>query len=183
MGLNIFQMDETSTIRLTCKRILRSPKLIVHGIQTILAIIIMGLAAYVVHHVAYQVLIFTLTTVSDFSIASPLCSLHRQCSCTILLCVYVVVANARSRGFHIPILILGCYILITIFWVVSLGLVAWLAKLWEAPACVYRFRTGYQCAPDQTHGERSLIYQQHPASYKVFYGALVAVSVLAGFEV
>jgi hypothetical protein len=64
MGLKTFQMDETSTIRMTCKRILRSPKLIVHGIQIILAIIIMGLVAYVIHHVAYQVLVFTLTTVS-----------------------------------------------------------------------------------------------------------------------
>jgi hypothetical protein len=99
------------------------------------------------------------------------------------VCVYVVVANARSRGFHMPKFVLGCYILITTFWIVSLGLVARLAKLWEAPACVYSFRTGYQCAPDQTYEGRSFIYQQDPASYKTFYGALLAVAVLAGLEV
>jgi hypothetical protein len=109
--------------------------------------------------------------------------LHRQCICTILVCIYVVVTQTYFLSFYIPELILGCHILISTFWIVGLGLVAHLAKLWEASACTYTFRNGYECAPDQRHGERKPIYQQDPASYKTFYGALVAGAVLEALEV
>jgi hypothetical protein len=99
------------------------------------------------------------------------------------VCGYTVVTQIRYPSFYVTEIILGLDLLMMIFWIVDVGLVAHLAKLWEAHACTYNFRNGYECAPDERFVGRNFIYQQDPASYKTFYGALVVGAVLAAFEV
>ncbi|CBX95066.1 predicted protein [Plenodomus lingam JN3] len=141
------------------------PLLLLHAAQLVLAIILMGLGAYNIHFVAYQVLAVCL--VIDI--------------CTILIATYLIICRIRCSKLcrHYSSLLLQVCMLVAS--VIALGLLASLAQYWKQPECTYRFKSGYQCSP---YGKRDLRIQwkRDTTSYVTYSGALITGSVLSASE-
>jgi hypothetical protein len=146
-----------------------------HAFQLTLAIIILGLAAYAVRFIAYNVLVYTLVVASQPLASNMTCIADvYQAICTILVCAYLVASHTYLKKIYSPYVAAAYHLWMLIFWVVDLGLFAHLAKLWQGPECTYRYQNGFTCAP----------YEKRDATttYGTFYAALVAGAVLAAFE-
>jgi hypothetical protein len=64
------------------------------------------------------------------------------------------------------------------FWVIDLGLLAHLARIWQGPECTYEFHVGYICAPY----ERRDLHARQTTLYSSYYGTLLVGAILAAFE-
>lgn len=146
-----------------------------YAFQLTLALIILGLAAYAVRFIAYNVLVYTLVVASRPLTSNMACIADfYQVICTILVCAYLIASHTYLKNIYSPYVAAAYHLWMLIFWVVDLGLSAHLAKLWQGPECTYHYQNGFTCAP----------YDKRDATttYSTFYGALVAGAVLAAFE-
>ncbi|KAF2032255.1 hypothetical protein EK21DRAFT_110198 [Setomelanomma holmii] len=128
-----------------------------HGVQLVFSIIALGLAAYGVRYIAYNVLVYTLVTI-----------------CTLIVCAYLIASRTYLRKIYWPYVDAAYHAWMLLFWVVDLGLLARLAYLWQGPQCAYDYRNGFTCVPYEKRSGTT--------TYGRFYGALVAGAVLAAFE-
>jgi hypothetical protein len=157
--------------------------LFLHGTQLILAVVITSLTAYELHFVDYNVLFFCLTVVSGRKpLKRRLRCLHRQCICTIVVCIYILSSVLCFPKLYSRYIVLAYHLSVTFFWIVTLGLVAHLASLWQGSTCLYTHPFGSTCTPYDERGV-SILHKSDNTSYKTYYGALVAESVLSAFEV
>ncbi|KAF1841698.1 uncharacterized protein K460DRAFT_419720 [Cucurbitaria berberidis CBS 394.84] len=144
---------------------LRLPVVLLRCAQLLLAIIVLGFDAYCIHYVAYSVLIYSLVVVLS----------------TILVCTYLLTSQyilPKLNNVHVA---LGLQIWMLVFWSVDLGLLAYLANLWEHPRCAYGFEAESQCT---TYARRApSLHKRITASAKMYSAALIASAVLAAFEV
>jgi hypothetical protein len=65
-----------------------------------------------------------------------------------------------------------------IFWIIDLGLMANLVKLWTNPECDYDSKERYLCVPIEKRHLDGIELQ----AYSTYHGVFVAGAVLAGFE-
>ncbi|KAF2789465.1 hypothetical protein K505DRAFT_253300 [Melanomma pulvis-pyrius CBS 109.77] len=122
--------------------------LIFHIIQAVFAVIVLGLDAYGINYLAYNALIFSLVVAL----------------LTIGICAYLLVSQLFLFQIYNMYAILGMHALMLLFWIVDLGLVANLARIWaDNPWCFLYYGYDYFC----------------PKSY---YGTLVAGSLFAAVE-
>ncbi|KAH7078354.1 hypothetical protein FB567DRAFT_595958 [Paraphoma chrysanthemicola] len=129
-----------------------------HASQLILASGVLSLALYGVQYFAYNVLIYTI-------VASL---------CTILVCAYLMTSHTYLKRIYSPYVAAAYHLWMLLFWVVDLGLLAHLARLWISPECLYKYRNGFTCAPYSKRNGRM--------RYDTFYRVLVAGAVLAACE-
>jgi hypothetical protein len=149
-----------------------------HAVQFVLAIVILGLDAYGIHYVAYTGLVCSLVIARRLHPLAASSTNNFQALCTILTCAYLIVSQSVFRHLHRSRIAIAYHVVMLIFWIVDLGLIMKVAKLWEGPACTYSYRNGYECAQyDKRDAGRT-----HTTRYKTFYRALVAGAVLAAFE-
>ncbi|KAF1934214.1 uncharacterized protein M421DRAFT_115828 [Didymella exigua CBS 183.55] len=136
---------------------MRLPTLLAHVAQTILAFVILGLAAYGVEYISYNVLIY--------SIAVNVCSLG--------VSSWLLVSRTFLSKFDNIWIALGLHAWMLVFWIVSLGLTADLTKAWS-PQCSYTPEAGKIC---------STFVTKRDTTFRTYYGVLVVSSVLIGLQV
>ncbi|KAF2681295.1 hypothetical protein K458DRAFT_406643 [Lentithecium fluviatile CBS 122367] len=150
--------------------VLRVPKwvLAIHAAQVVFAIIILGLSAYGVHWIAYNVLIYALVV----------------CICTFGVCAYLIASQLFLHKLYNMWVALGLHLWMLLFWVVDLGLVANLARLWSLDS--YSYLYGYSYSWDYSdYYKRDLQIlnkRDDTFTYDAYYGALAAGSVFAAVE-
>lgn len=104
-----------------------------------------------------------------------------QALCTIIVCTYLIVLHLVFIKSHTFYVILGLQILMLIFWITDLGLVAYLARLWQQPKRMDNFTHRHQHAPYKKRDSHNL-QRKDIRAYNTFSEALVAGAVLAAFE-
>ncbi|KAF3051633.1 hypothetical protein E8E11_008655 [Didymella keratinophila] len=135
----------------------RLPALLTHIAQLVLAIIILGLAAYGVDYITYNVLIY--------SIAVNVCTLG--------VSSWLLASHTFLSKFDNVWIALGLHAWMLVFWIVDLGLTADLTREWS-PQCSYTPEAGKICSTYVT---------KRDTTFKTYYGALIASSVLIGLQV
>lgn len=159
-------VDETPAERLARAQSRRVPFLVLHALQLLLAIILLGLSAYNIHYVAYNVLVYCL--VAEI--------------CTILVGLYLIVKRYKhpeaSSNFVNPCL----HLWMLVFWIVALGLLASLAEHWQQPRCTYSFASGYKCTSFANRGLQTH-HKRDTTTYTAYSGALIAGAVFSSLEV
>ena len=75
-----------------------------------------------------------------------------------LFTVYIIATSLFVHKLYNAYIVLGLHALMTIFWVVDMGLVANLARIWSGPHCHYYYAYGYSSyyCPSQTQLLQSL---------------------------
>ncbi|KAF2867920.1 hypothetical protein BDV95DRAFT_597678 [Massariosphaeria phaeospora] len=132
--------------------------LIIHAVQLLFAIIVLGLAAYGVSLIPYNALIFSLVV----------------CIVTLGIAAYMVATQLFLHALYNMYIALAGHALMIIFWIVNLGLTANLAKLWSAPVCDYYWGYSY-CVYD----DGFQTYYGALAASAFFCGAQFALWVLS----
>lgn len=140
--------------------------LIVHAVQVVFAIIVLGLSAYGVHWVPYNALIFALVV----------------CICTFGVCAYLLVSQLVLHSLYNVYAALILHLWMLLFWIVDLGLVANLARLWSGDGYYYSF--DYSSIDYSTFIKRDVVLAKREESTTVqaYYGALAAGAVFAAVE-
>ncbi|KAF2738391.1 hypothetical protein EJ04DRAFT_549893 [Polyplosphaeria fusca] len=138
--------------------------LIIHAVQVVLAIIILGLSAYGVHWIAYNALIFALVV----------------CICTFGCCAYIFVSSLFIHKLYNKFIILAAHIWMIIFWLVDLGLVANLARIWGAYENFGGYSYGGYCYY-YCYNKRDLA-KREDTTYGAYYGALAAGAFFAAVQ-
>jgi len=121
------------------------------------AIIILGLSAYGIRWIAYNVLIYSLVV----------------CLCTLGVCLYMLASSIFLHKLYNMWAFLALHIWMIIFWIVQFSLVANLAAIWASPSCSYSIYYGYYC---------SRYVKRDSTTFEAYWGALVAGSVFGAFE-
>ncbi|KAF2747648.1 hypothetical protein M011DRAFT_50150 [Sporormia fimetaria CBS 119925] len=146
--------------------------LIVHGLQIILAIIILGLDAYGIHYIAYNALIFSLVT----------------CILTLGICAYIIGTTLFLNKLYNAYIVLALHLFMIIFWIVDLGLVANLARLWSNPLYAELATLAYTSDYDYYFDDYSVKRRSTGSLHKrdtttgAYYGALCAGAVFAAAQ-
>lgn len=125
----------------------------------------MGLSAYNIHFVAYQILVVCLAIET----------------CMISAAIYLVICRFKYPnlyGHYACILLQFCMFASSI---IILGLLASLTEYWQQPECTFSFRLGYRCSPYEKRKLRTQ-NKRDTTSYITYSGALIAGSVLSSFE-
>jgi hypothetical protein len=137
---------------------------LIHGIQIILAIIILGLSAYGVRWIAYNALIYAIVT----------------CLCTLGVALYIIASSLFIHKLYNGYIVLGFHVWMIIFWIVDLGLVANLARIWGTYDD-YSYGYSYYYYP---YAKRDLSHlaKRDTTTYKAYYGALAAGAFFAAVE-
>jgi hypothetical protein len=170
--------------------VLRVPKwvLAIHAVQAVFAIIILGLDAYGIRWIAYNALIFSLVVVRIPLHASHL---HRnnesstnmpQCICTLGVCAYLIASQLFLHALYNMYIAFAFHLWMLLFWVVDLGLVSNLARLWSGD---YSYGFGYYY--DSYYGYRKrdtivLSKREDSTTYEAYYGALAAGATFAAVQ-
>ncbi|PSN69833.1 hypothetical protein BS50DRAFT_296990 [Corynespora cassiicola Philippines] len=136
----------------------------VYAAAAVFAVVILGLDAYGIRWIPYNALIYSLAVAI----------------CTLGVCAYVLGTQLFLHKFYNPFVSLGLHIWMCLFWIVDLGLVANLARLWAGMDCSYDYWYGYYC----TYGKRDLhsIAKRDTTTYKTYYGALAAGAFFAAAQ-
>ncbi|KAF2625871.1 hypothetical protein BU25DRAFT_492428 [Macroventuria anomochaeta] len=136
---------------------MRLPALIAHVAQIVLAIAVLGLAAYGVDYISYNVLIYSLVvTICSLGVSS-----------------WMIVSRKFLAKFDNTWVSLGLHAWMLVFWIVNLGLTANLAHEWH-PQCSYTSESGKIC---------SSYVVKRDTTFHTYFGALVASAVLIGLQV
>lgn len=154
------------TERIRPAHVLPVPKwtLIIHVVQAVFAVIILGLDAYGIKYIAYKALIFSLVV-----------SL-----CTLAVCAYLLVSQLFLHKIYNMYVVLAVHAWMLLFWVIDLGLVANLAQTWADPLCGYYGSYGYNCS-GYTY-TWTYYAKRDTTTTGSYYGALVAGSLFAALE-
>ncbi|KAF2271098.1 hypothetical protein CC78DRAFT_528035 [Lojkania enalia] len=149
--------------------------LILHGVEIFLAVLILALSAYGVHWIAYDYLIFALVV----------------CICTFGVCIYIFLSSLTFYHLYNAWVVLGLHIWMVIFWIVDLGLIADLARLWATANSLFdSYSSDYYDLGDWGFRKRELSFYDlnwtstsyDGFSYKAFYGCLAAGAFFAAVE-
>ncbi|OCL09135.1 hypothetical protein AOQ84DRAFT_439173 [Glonium stellatum] len=134
-----------------------------HIIQLLFAVIILGLSAYGISFISYNVLIYSLVV----------------CLCTFGVVIYMLVASTIAPKVYNMWAFLALNIWMIVFWIVQFSLVASLASLWHI-SCSYDVYYGERC----TYGKRDLggLEKRETTTYQAYYGALVAGALFGAAE-
>ncbi len=151
---------------------MRLPTLAAHGAQTIIAFTVLGLAAYGVDYISYNVLIYSLAVVSSNTSADAASADYEQTVCSVCVSLWMIASRTLLAKFDNVYVALGLHALMLVFWIVDLGLVAALAHEWN-PQCSYSAGRGKICSS----------FAKRDTTFRTYLGALVAGAVLAGLEV
>ncbi|KAF9699110.1 hypothetical protein EKO04_003118 [Ascochyta lentis] len=134
---------------------MRLPTLITHIAQVFLALTILGLAAYGVDYISYNVLIYSLVVAI----------------CSVGVSSWMIVTRTFLAKFDNIYVSLGLHAWMLIFWTVNLGLTASLANEWN-PQCSYSPASGKMCAS----------FAKRDTTFRTYFGALVASAVLISLQ-
>jgi hypothetical protein len=96
-----------------------------------------------------------------------------QAILTLGICIYIVATSLFLHKLYNMYIVLALHLLMVIFWIVDMGLVANLARIWSGPQCSYSYWTGnYYCS----YGKRDLLNfdKREETTVKAYYGALAA---------
>ncbi|KAF2109600.1 hypothetical protein BDV96DRAFT_651584 [Lophiotrema nucula] len=139
--------------------------LLLHGIQIILAIIILGLSAYGVRWIAYNALIYALVV----------------CICTLGVALYIIASSLFIHKLYNGYVVFAFHIWMIIFWLVDLGLVANLARIWGT---YDGYLGGYYSYYSYYYAKRDLhqFAKRDDTTYKAYYGALAAGAFFAAVQ-
>ncbi|KAF2856608.1 hypothetical protein T440DRAFT_383030 [Plenodomus tracheiphilus IPT5] len=140
--------------------------LILHATQLVMAIILMGLTAYNVHYVAYEILAACLFV--EIS--------------TMMVATCLIVCRIRYARIYSHYASTVLQVLIFALSIIALGLLASLAQKWKQPQCTYDFKTGYRCSSNKKRGLRTL-HERDFTSYNTYSGALIAGSILISLQI
>jgi hypothetical protein len=88
--------------------------LIVHAVQLVLAVIVLGLAAYGVSLIAYYALIFSIVC----------------CLLTFPICGYILGTTLFAPNLYNGMIVFMLHCLMALLWLINMGLTANLARLW-----------------------------------------------------
>ncbi|KAF2007467.1 hypothetical protein P154DRAFT_529080 [Amniculicola lignicola CBS 123094] len=145
---------------------------IIHGAQGVLALIILSLDAYGIHWIAYNALIFSLVA----------------CILTLAAVAYGLATQIFLTGLYNKFIWLGLHLLMLIFWIVDLGLVANLARIWAGAGCGYSYYYGYYCSygwkrsVDYYEMGSSGLVKREDTTVGAYYGALAAGAFFAAMQ-
>jgi hypothetical protein len=79
-------------------------------------------------------------------------------------------------------IVLGMHLLLVIFWIVDMGLVANLARIWAHPDyCYYSYYYGYICN-SYVKRDLSSFMKRDTTTVKTYYGALAAGAFFGAVE-
>ncbi|KAH3950173.1 hypothetical protein HBI56_005440 [Parastagonospora nodorum] len=157
------EMDETTTQTQIDRAVLRCTTLFVHVMQLVLAVVVLGLDAYGVCYVAYNILIYSL-------IISV---------CTIPVCGYLIIAQTVLRKLYTPYTAGAYHAWMLMFWITDLGLASHLATMWSGHGCAEDFHDSSICVPFE---KRDLQDARTKVSYRWYYMMLIAGVVLTACE-
>ncbi|KAG9205579.1 hypothetical protein G6514_007184 [Epicoccum nigrum] len=136
---------------------MRFPTLMAHVAQIIVAVAILGLAAYGVDYIKYDVLIYSVTV----------------CACSLLVSTWMIASKTVVRKYDNKWVSVGLHAWMNVFWIVNLGLTASLAKEWSP-----------QCSMDEMADKICSTYvTKRDTTFKVYFGALVGSASLIGVQV
>jgi hypothetical protein len=96
------------------------------------------------------------------------------------ICAYLLVSQLLLHQIYNMYIALGAHALMLLFWIVDLGLVANLARIWSSTGCVYSYTYGgYSCGYGYGYG-----YSKRDESTTVgaYRGALIAGALFAAIE-
>lgn len=121
----------------------------------LVSVIVLGLAAYGVHYIEYNGLIFALVTAI----------------LTMGISAYVICSTLFLQNLYNGFVVLGLHILMVIFWVTELGLVANLARIWSGS-----YYTTYSYGYDWDWSYKRSLNKRAEESftYEGYRGALIA---------
>ncbi|KAF2022087.1 hypothetical protein BU24DRAFT_37269 [Aaosphaeria arxii CBS 175.79] len=141
--------------------------LIIHGVQVLLAIIILGLAAFGVHWIAYNALIFAIV-----------CSIL-----TFAFCGYIIGTTLFFHALYNGFIVFGLHCLMCIFWLSEMGLVANLARIWGSLSSLYGYYGGYDYYYKRDLEVRSTLSKRESVpTIKQYWGALTAGALFGAAE-
>ncbi|KAH6620030.1 hypothetical protein C7974DRAFT_224878 [Boeremia exigua] len=136
---------------------MRLPTIMAHAAQIILATVVLGLAAYGVDYIPYNVLIYSVAV----------------CACSLSVSSWMVASKTFLAKFDNIWVSMGLHVWMLVFWVVNLGLTANLASEWS-PQCSSTEEADKICSTYVT---------KRDTTFRTYYGALVASAVLIGVQV
>ncbi|KAJ8105011.1 hypothetical protein OPT61_g10438 [Boeremia exigua] len=136
---------------------MRLPSIIAHVAQILLAIVVLGLAAYGVDYISYNVLIYSVAV----------------CACSLIVSSWMIASKTVLAKFDNIWVSMGLHAWMLVFWIANLGLTANLAKEWS-PQCSYAEETDKICSTYVT---------KRDTTFRTYYGALIASAVLIGLQV
>lgn len=134
--------------------------LIIHAVQAVIAVIVLGLAAYGVHWFEYGGLIWSI-----------ICALL-----TFAICGYIIATTLFVHKFYIGVVVFGLHCIMALVWLINMALVANIARAWGAILDLCYTYTTY-----------TTIYSSCVADYlgvdgKVYRGTLIAGALLSAIE-
>ncbi|KAF2659330.1 hypothetical protein K491DRAFT_712849 [Lophiostoma macrostomum CBS 122681] len=131
---------------------------VIYGLQILLAIIILGLDAYGIHWIPYDALIFSLVAALV----------------TMLVSGYILLTSLSLHNLYNMYVVLALHILMIIFWIVDMGLVANLARIWAGPECSYSYYYGYYCTYGKKRSLPLSFDKRDTTTFSAYYRALAA---------
>ncbi|KZM19830.1 hypothetical protein ST47_g9167 [Ascochyta rabiei] len=134
----------------------RLPTLIAHVAQVVLAITVLGLAAYGVDYISYNVLIYSLVVAI----------------CSLVVSSWMIASRTFLAKFDNTYVSLGLHAWMLVFWVVDLGLTASLAHEWNS-----------QCNSSPESDKICSSFAKRDTDFRTYSRALVASAVLNGLQV
>jgi len=137
--------------------------LIIHLVQAVLAIIILGLSAYGIRWIAYNALIYALVV----------------CLCTLGVCAYLLVSQLFIHKIYNMYIVLGVHAWMILFWIIDLGLVSNLARIWSGD-CYYYYGYGYACG--YSYSSYYYLAKREETTRGAYYGALAAGAFFAAAQ-
>ena len=105
-----------------------------------------------------------------------------QCICTLGVCAYLLASQLFLHKIYNMYIALALHLWMLLFWVVDLGLVANLARLWSGD---YSYGFGYYYSSYYGYRKRDLVVlskREETTTYEAYYGALAAGATFAAVE-
>jgi hypothetical protein len=96
-------------------------------------------------------------------------------------CAYLLVSQLFLHQIYNMYVALGAHALMLLFWIVDLGLVANLARIWGGSTCVYYYGYGYSCDYSYSYSY-SYSKRDEYTTVGAYRGALIAGALFAAIE-
>jgi hypothetical protein len=98
------------------------------------------------------------------------------------VCAYLLVSQLFLHKIYNMYIALGAHALMLLFWIVDLGLVANLARIWSSTTCVYYYAYGaYGCGYGYSY-DYGYVKRDEETTVGAYRGALIAGAVFAAIE-
>lgn len=136
---------------------MRLPTILAHIAQTVLAIVVLGLAAYGIDYISYNVLIYSVSV----------------CACSLGVSSWMIASKTFLARFDNISVSMGLHVWMLVFWIANLSVTADLAKEWS-PQCSFDEESDKIC---------STYITKRDTTFRTYYGALIASAVLIGVQV